>query len=205
MNDKDLLRTGELPEEEITRAENRWVLVVCGITVLIVATYAASAALFHDEPPSSVESIAADQIHRSGEFVESNLGTAMQPDGSAVVRLVLQQFSFSPSVIKVPVNTPVVIRAVSADVVHGFLIEGTNVNAMVVPGYVTTVRVQFNRPGTHLVPCHEFCGMGHQDMWATLVVGSKADFPVDPTGRTRFQSVPYSSLREVNPPDLAGN
>jgi cytochrome c oxidase subunit II len=118
--------------------------------------------------------------------VESNVGTAMQPDGSAVVRLVLQQFSFSPSIIRVPVNTPVVIRAVSADVVHGFLLEGTNVNAMVVPGYVTTVRVRFNHPGEYLVPCHEYCGMGHQDMWATLVVGSKADFPVDPTGKTRF-------------------
>jgi cytochrome c oxidase subunit 2 len=186
MSSQDLLRSGELPEEAITRAENRWVLVVSAITVLIVATFTASVALFHDAPPSSLESIQSDQIHRSGEFVESNLGTAMQPDGSAVVRLVLQQFSFSPSIIRVTVNTPIVIRAVSADVVHGFLVEETNVNVMVVPGYVTTVRTQFNHPGEHLVPCHEFCGMGHQDMWATLVVGSKADFPVDPTGKTRF-------------------
>jgi len=118
-----------------------------------VATFAVSAALFHDALPSSVETIQSDQIHRSGEFVESNLGTAMQPDGSALVRLVLQQFSFSPSIIKVPVNTPVVIRAVSADVIHGFLLEGTNVNAMVVPGYVTTVRARFNHPGEYLVPC----------------------------------------------------
>jgi cytochrome c oxidase subunit 2 len=183
---EDLLHTGDLPEEQITRAENRWVLVVCVITLLLVATFAGSVALFHDALPSSLESIQSDQIHRSGEFVESNLGTAMQPDGSAVVRLVLQQFSFSPSVIKVPVNTPVTIRAVSADVVHGFLVTGTNVNATVVPGYVTTVRVQFAHPGQYLVPCHEFCGMGHQDMWATLQVGSKADFPVDPTGKQRF-------------------
>ena len=183
---EDLLRTGDLPEEEITRAENRWVLVVCAITLFIVGTFVLSVALFHDAPPSSLESIASDQIHQSGEFVESNLGTAMQPDGSAVLRLVLQQFSFSPSVIRVPVNTQVTIRAVSADVVHGFLVTGTNVNAMVVPGYITTVRVQFNHPGVYIVPCHEFCGMGHQDMWAKLVVGSKADFPVDPNGKQRF-------------------
>jgi cytochrome c oxidase subunit II len=186
MNSDHLLHSGDLPEEEITRAENRWALVVCAITVLIVATFAASAALFRDSLPSSVETIQSDQIYRAGEFVESNLGTAMQPDGSAVDRLVLQQYSFSPSTIRVPVNTPVVIRAVSADVVHGFLLQGTNVNAMVVPGYVTTVRARFSRPGEYLVPCHEFCGMGHQDMWAKLVVGSKADFPVDPTGQTRF-------------------
>jgi cytochrome c oxidase subunit II len=97
MSSEDLLCSGELPEEAITRAENRWLLVVGAITVLIVATFAASVAIFHDAPRSSLESIESDQIHRSGEFVESNLGTAMQPDGSAVVRLVLQQFSFSPS------------------------------------------------------------------------------------------------------------
>ena len=163
MNSEDLLRSGELPEEEITRVENRWVLVVCAVTLLLIATFASSVALFHDAPPSSVETIQSNQIHQSGEFVESNLGTAMQPDGSAVVRMVLQQFSFSPSTIKVPVNTPVVFRAVSADVVHGFLVEGTNVNAMVVPGYVTTLQTEFKRPGEYLVPCQEFCGVGHQD------------------------------------------
>ena len=186
MNSEDLLRSGELPEEEITRVENRWVLVVCAVTLLLIATFASSVVLFHDAPPSSVETIESNQIHQSGEFVESNLGTAMQPDGSAVVRMVLQQFSFSPSIIKVPVNTPVVFRAVSADVVHGFLVEGTNLNAMVVPGYVTTVQTEFKRPGEYWVPCHEFCGMGHQDMWAKLIVGSKADYPVDPTGQTRY-------------------
>jgi cytochrome c oxidase subunit 2 len=186
MGPENLLRSGELPEEEINRAEGRWVLAVCGVTLLIVATYSMSVFLFHDAPPSSLETIQSSQIHQTGEFVESNLGTAMQPDGSAVVRIVLQQFSFSPSIIKIPVNTRVVIRAVSADVVHGFLVESTNVNAMVVPGYITTVQTQFKRPGEYLVPCHEFCGMGHQDMWAKLIVGSKADFPVDPTGKTRF-------------------
>src|SRR6516165_6882114 len=93
MRSDHLLRDGELPEEIITQAENRWTLVVCAVTILIVATFAGSVAFFHDAPPSSLESIQSDQIHRSGEFVESNLGTAMQPDGSALVRLVLQQFS----------------------------------------------------------------------------------------------------------------
>ena len=74
MSSDDLLRSGDLPEEEITRAENRWVLVVCAITVLIVATFAASAALFHDALPSSVETIQSDEIHQSGEFVESKCG-----------------------------------------------------------------------------------------------------------------------------------
>ena len=37
----------------------------------------------------------------------------------------------------VPAGTPVTFRATSADVVHGFLITGTNINLMLVPGYVS--------------------------------------------------------------------
>ena len=40
----------------------------------------------------------------------------------------------------VPTDAPITFRATSADVVHGFLIEGTNVNTMLVPGYVSEHR-----------------------------------------------------------------
>ena len=42
-----------------------------------------------------------------------------------------------PSCVLVPAGVPVSMRVASADLVHGFLMQGTNVNAMVVPGYVT--------------------------------------------------------------------
>ena len=67
----------------------------------------------------------------------------------------------------VPTDTPITIRATSADVVHGFLIEHTNVNTMLVPGYISTLNTRFDKPGDHPMPCHEFCGIGHQGMWAS--------------------------------------
>ncbi len=68
------------------------------------------------------------------------------------------------------------MRATSADVVHGLLIEGTNINTMLVPGYVSELPVRFKAPGDHVMPCQEFCGIGHQGMWAKVKVVDKATF-----------------------------
>jgi cytochrome c oxidase subunit II len=41
-------------------------------------------------------------LHLHGEFVESNLGTALEPDGSVTVRLIAQQYNFVPACVLVP-------------------------------------------------------------------------------------------------------
>ena len=46
-----------------------------------------------------------------------------------------------------PTDTPITFRATSADVVHGFLIEGTNVNTMLVPGYISPIAARFDHAG----------------------------------------------------------
>jgi cytochrome c oxidase subunit 2 len=71
---------------------------------------------------------------------------------------------------------PVTFRATSADVVHGLLIEGTNINIMLVPGYVSQLPIRFNTPGEHMMPCQEFCGIGHQGMWGKVKVVDKTTF-----------------------------
>jgi cytochrome c oxidase subunit II len=68
-------------------------------------------------------------------------------------------------------------RLTSADVIHGLLIVGTNVNTMVVPGFVAEVRTRFKAPGDYRMPCDAFCGVGHQGMWAHVDVVPKERFP----------------------------
>ena len=116
-------------------------------------------------------------LHLKGEFAESNLGTALEPDGSATVRLIAQQYSFVPNCVTVPADTPVKFRLTSPDVIHGFILGDTNVNTMVVPGFVSEVRTSFTTPGDYQMPCHEFCGLGHQGMWARVTVVPKEQFP----------------------------
>jgi cytochrome c oxidase subunit 2 len=111
-----------------------------------------------------------------GEFVETNLGSALEADGSVTLRAVGQQYSFTPTCMVVPTETPITFRVTSPDVVHGFLVEGTNINMMLVPGYVSVLPAKFDKPGEHLMPCQEFCGVGHEGMWARVKVVDKQEF-----------------------------
>jgi cytochrome c oxidase subunit 2 len=70
-------------------------------------------------PQAQVELADPSTLHVSGEFIESNLDTEVEPDGSVMVRAIGQQYSFTPQCIVVPTDTDVRFRATSADVVHG--------------------------------------------------------------------------------------
>ncbi len=157
-------------------AERRWSLLSIAIVVLLI--FLASFAGVHQAvmPQTRVETADPRTLHITGEFIESNLGSAVEPDGSVTVRLIGQQYSFSPQCIVVPTDTPITIRATSADVIHGFLIEHTNVNTMLVPGYISTINTRFATPSQRFMPCHEFCGLGHQGMWGRIQIVEKAAF-----------------------------
>ena len=105
------------------------------------------------------------------------------------MRLIGQQYSFTPQCILVPTDTPVTFRATSADVVHGFLIDHTNINTMLVPGYVSILPAKFGTPGEHPMPCQEFCGLGLEGMWAKVKVIDKATFFKMATDKRRLTCV----------------
>jgi cytochrome c oxidase subunit II len=158
------------------RAELRWAVLVMAIVALLVGMMVYMSLHWAAMPPSRVETIDPTTLHLAGEFVEDNLGTAVEPSGSVTVRIVGNQYSFTPQCVLVPTDTPVTIRATSADVVHGFNIAKTNVNVMLVPGYIATFRTKFKEPADLAMPCHEFCGVGHAGMWANVKVIDKAQF-----------------------------
>lgn len=163
-------------EDVAARVERRWAAFVVGIIAVLIAMVIYTGLHWAMMPPSRVETINPTTLHISGEFVESNLGSGVEPDGSVTVRVIGQQYSFTPQCLLVPANTPITFRATSADVVHGFLITNTNVNSMLEPGYVSTFKTTFDKPGEHLMPCHEYCGTGHEGMWANVKVIDKATF-----------------------------
>ena len=166
------------PESErvAERAERRWALVSIVLIVAIALAAAFAGIRQATMPQPRVEAAPPESLKLGGEFVESNLGSALESDGSVTVRAVGQQYSFTPQCMLVPTDALITFRATSADVVHGFLIAGTNVNTMLVPGYVSTVTARFSEPGEHLMPCHEFCGMGHHGMWAKVKVIDRKAF-----------------------------
>lgn len=170
------LPDGIVPEEAVTRTENRWVVIMLAMLATMLAVIVVTGVTHALNPPSNVETIDPTSLHLSGEFAESNLGTAAEPDGSVTARIVAEQYAFVPECVVVPADTPVKFRLTSTDVVHGFLLPATNVNTMVVPGFVAEVRTRFSRPGVYNMPCHEFCGGGHHGMWARVRVVPEGQF-----------------------------
>jgi cytochrome c oxidase subunit 2 len=158
------------------RTERRW--AIGSVIIIVVMTLLAAYAGLHQAtmPQSQVQTTDPTRLHLAGEFVESNLGTEIGADGSVTVRAIGQQYSFTPACILVPAETPVTLRATSADVVHGILIQGTNINTMLVPGYISEQAMRFSSPGDHLMPCQEFCSFGHEGMWGKVKVIDKAAF-----------------------------
>jgi cytochrome c oxidase subunit 2 len=158
------------------RFEIAWALLVGAIILLLIFMVVFTAVHYSSLPPSRVETVDASRLHLSGEFVEENLGTSVNAQGRIVVRMLAQHYAFRPQCVVVPEGAPVTFRATSSDVVHGFQIHGTNVNSMLVPGYVATFDTTFEGSGERVMPCHEFCGVGHAAMWARVRVLPLAEF-----------------------------
>ena len=163
--------------------ERRWFAVSLLLVLLmgVFVVYTAWAANIH--PPSNVEAIDSTRLHLTPEFAEDHLGVERTKDGTVVARIVMARYMVHPPEITLPADTPIVIRAASADVLHGLHVAGTNIGTQVVPGYVSEVRttIRFDRvaaigaanpDGSVTVPlfCNEYCGLGHQSMWGRVRV-----------------------------------
>lgn len=173
----------EIHERRILGSELLWAFGVGIFVAAALSMILFTAFTMGVNPPSNVERIDPKTLHLSGEFAEQNLGTTVSSDGSVTVRAIATQFMFVPRCIVVPANKRVTLRFASPDVIHGLLITGTNVNTMVVPGFVAQVHTEFTRTGDLLMPCHEYCGLGHSEMWATVQVLPQNEFKPGPDGR----------------------
>jgi cytochrome c oxidase subunit 2 len=170
----DVLPDGDQDPGE--RSEHRWAAIATATVALLVVVALFAGLHQWVLPQSRIETANPSTLHLTGEFIDSNLGTALLPDGSVIVRAIGQQYSFTPQCILLPTDTPITFRVTSADVVHGFLITGTSINLMLVPGYISSIPARFSTPGERHMPCHEFCGLGHEGMWGRIKIIDKAEF-----------------------------
>jgi cytochrome c oxidase subunit 2 len=76
----------------------------------------------------------------------------------------------------IPINTPVLVRGTSRDVIHSWWIPRLNGKKDMVPGRVHTVRLQADEPGIYAGQCTEFCGLSHANMRMEVVALTPEDF-----------------------------
>ena len=72
--------------------------------------------------------------------------------------------------IRVPAGKPVKFILSASDVIHGFYLPDFRVKMDAIPGRTTTLWVQPDRPGEYQIYCTVYCGTGHSNMMARLVV-----------------------------------
>jgi cytochrome c oxidase subunit 2 len=84
--------------------------------------------------------------------------------------ILAQTWVFQPNEVRIPAGSEITFYVTSKDVQHGFVIERTNLNMMVLPGQVSKATMTFNEPGEYYFICHEYCGVGHQTMYGRLIV-----------------------------------
>jgi cytochrome c oxidase subunit 2 len=66
----------------------------------------------------------------------------------------------------------------------------TNANTMLIPGFVATFTTTFKKTGEQLMPCHEYCGTGHEAMWARVQILPPEEFLAKARGGERLSCVP---------------
>src|SRR5258706_14223647 len=94
-------------EAVAARIERRWAtlsIIIVGVLVGVAGFVGIHQATM---PRGYLETADPKTLHLSGEFIESNLGSALEPDGSVTVRAIGQQYSFTPQCVVVPAETPV--------------------------------------------------------------------------------------------------
>ncbi len=150
------------------RYEEIWLLIGCALLIVFMLITGYQTFAREMGPPSGNQTIDWRKLDETAPFDKPGLRQTGDNEYEAVV--ILEAFGFTPSNIEIPAGATVKFILTSKDVVHGFEIAGTNVNAMVPPGYVQEITQTFGKPGEYLVLCNEYCGIGHQMMSTVITV-----------------------------------
>ena len=84
---------------------------------------------------------------------------------------------WNPDIIQAEVGEPLHLKITSDDVVHGFAVGQMEMQSVdILPGKVTDITLNFDKPGIYTFFCTRWCGLNHWRMRGTIEVsGSPSD------------------------------
>lgn len=140
------------------------------VTLLAGVLMAIVLSVVHDgvELPTQAGRIDVAEVRNTAPFDAPGVYETAPGKYQAVV--IAKAFAFEPAEITIPVGAELTFVVTSIDVIHGFQVWDTNVNAMVIPGQITEVSKTFDEAGEYNIVCHEYCGIGHHGMFGKVVV-----------------------------------
>ena len=152
----------------IHRYERWWLAFGVAMLFMFLGLIGFAAVADGINPPSDMQQIDPHKVSQTPPF--DRPGLRRLPDGSYEAYYVARVFSFDPPLLHLAAGSKVTFYVTSADVVHGFFIPDTGINMMAIPGWVNEQTHTFDRRGEYLLICHEYCGIGHQNMFAKIEV-----------------------------------
>lgn len=120
--------------------------------------------------PSLLTIVAPETVNGEAPKAEAPASTASVPANvqtNQTVNIVATNFKFNQDKWYVKAGEEVTVNLKSEEGIHGIKIEGLNVE---IPTENGTVKFTPDKPGEYKIVCSIFCGAGHEDMIATLVV-----------------------------------
>lgn len=148
--------------------EIAWILPSVAVPIAFLVAIVITAFAVGIAVPGNAGRVDPKTLNTTAPFDQPGLRELAPGRYEAVV--VAQLFSFTPGEIQVPAGSKVTFIVTSRDVIHGFKVENTPINMMVVPGQISRLTTTFNTPGEYYLYCHEYCGGGHHLMAGKIVV-----------------------------------
>ena len=157
-------RNNEEPQatKENRRLEITWTAATAVVLLFVgVAAYGVMGSVYVTATPDSVDQVMA------------------QEDTVVVDAIGVQwywQFEYpeenvtSRNTMVVPEDTTLLIRTEAQNVIHSFHAPGVGLKADAFPGQKNYIVTNITETGTYQIYCAEFCGAGHSQMLAKLVV-----------------------------------
>ncbi len=153
--------------------------VIAFSVLLIIPMWAVYGVLFpkeggHGAHGAGAMLVASEFEEKTARFIEEH----QLPDGSVraergkPIYVVAQQYTFRPNTIRLTAGEQYDLQMLSTDVVHAFSVQmgDTSYNAVVMPKMVTALKLKPTKPGAYLVVCNEYCGIGHDFMYFSIIV-----------------------------------
>ncbi len=85
-------------------------------------------------------------------------------------QITAKKYEFNPDTIKVNQGDKVILQVTATDRAHGFGIKELNIDRVLPQGKTVTIEFVANQKGEFTISCTKFCGWGHFDMKAKLIV-----------------------------------
>lgn len=87
-----------------------------------------------------------------------------------VFQITAKKYDFTPDTIKVNQGDKIVLKVTATDRDHGIGIEGYNIDRELPEGDTVTIEFVADKKGEFTIKCTKFCGLGHFNMKAILIV-----------------------------------